>query len=69
MTWIVSQSRYMYTDPQTRYDTTLSLDMHARHRYRTSQDMVLQDTRTTVITCTSATQICYTDYGYTSMLH
>ena len=26
-------SCYMYTDPQILYDTTLSLDMNARHRY------------------------------------
>ena len=55
----------MCTDPQIRYDTTLSLDMPARHRYGTSQDMILYATRTIVITRISATQIYYTGYGYT----
>jgi len=78
MTCIVSQSRYMYTDPQIRYDTTLLLDMHARHPHTlvstlheccSSMDMVLDDTLTTVMTCTSDTQIYYTDYCYTYMFH
>ena len=66
----------MYTDPQIRYDTTLLLDMHARHPHTlvstlheccSSMDMVLDDTLTTVMTCTSDTQIYYTDYCYTYM--
>jgi len=32
-------------------------------------DMVLYYTLTTVITCTSDTQICYTDYCYTYRFH
>ena len=70
----------MYTDPQILYDTTLSLDMNARHRYVmhwyhqlhgycSSLDMVLYYTLTTVSTCTSDTQIWYTAYCYTYMFH
>ena len=54
MTYTVSQSRYMHTDPQIHYNITLVLDMHARHRYYKAQS-------TTVPTYISATQA----YGYT----
>ena len=65
MTCIVSQSRDMHTEPQISDDTTLVLDMHARHRYSKSQDMGVHDTRTTGITWISALQT----YGYSSMFH
>ena len=39
------------------------------HGYCSSLDMVLHVTLTTAITCTSDTQICYTNYWYTNMLH
>jgi len=54
MTWLVSQSRYMHTDPQIHYDIILVLDMHVRHRYYSTPS-------TTVPTYISDTQA----YGYT----
>ena len=73
MSCIVSQLRYMHTAPQIRYDTTLSRDMHARHRYYNSQDMVLYDTRTTVITCTvtwiMTTHLCFTRTRISTAFH
>jgi len=65
MTCTVSQSRDMHSEPQIYDDPTLLLDMHVRHRYCKSQDMVLYDTRTTVSTWISAPQT----YGYTTMFH
>ena len=65
MTRIVSQSHDIHTEPQIDDDTTLLRDMHARHRYSKSQDMVIHDTWTTGITWISALQT----YGYSSMFH
>ena len=68
MSCIVSQLRYMHTAPLIRYDTTLSRDMHARHRYYNSQDMVLHDTRTTVIWIMT-THLCFTRTRISTAFH